>query len=49
MAHASFASHLAHTKPVEPALFNQSEACIQHFLAEIRRISHGRTIFGSGT
>jgi hypothetical protein len=40
MAHASFARHLAHTKPVKPSLLDQSKTRLQHFLAEIRRISH---------
>ena len=49
MADASFACHLAHTEPVKPSLFDQSKARIQHFLAEIRRISHDRKLFGSRT
>jgi hypothetical protein len=49
MAYARFACDLAHTKPIKPALLNQSKARIQYFLAEIRRFSHGRKLFGTRT
>jgi hypothetical protein len=42
MAHAGFACHLAHAEPVEPTLFNQGQARLEHRLAEISGVSHGR-------
>ena len=47
MAHAGFACHLAHAEPVEPTLFNQGQARLQHLLAEIGGVSHGRKFFAS--
>ena len=35
MAHAGFACRLAHAEPVEPAIFDQGQARLQHLLAEI--------------
>jgi hypothetical protein len=47
MAYASFASHLAHTEPIKPSLFNQSEARLHYNLAEIRPFSHGGNYLAS--
>jgi len=43
------ARSLAHAEPVEPAGLDEGNARFQHFLAEIRRFSHGRKLFGKCT
>jgi hypothetical protein len=47
MAHASFASDLAHAEPVEPALLDQRKARLQNLFAEIGPIPHHKIVIAS--